>query len=124
LSPGINDGLKKPPTLCAQSFWICITATAGTELADAYSPDTVIASSPGKEVHNQWTCYFSSGPHYWAINEAQKKHLANLFGPIAGDPTRLLWSYCRPKRNTLPSSFHFFFIYYLIIIFNLYATFS
>ncbi|PHU24967.1 hypothetical protein BC332_03299 [Capsicum chinense] len=27
-------------------------AAAGTELADAYSPDTVIASSPGKEVHD------------------------------------------------------------------------
>ncbi|KAL9349446.1 hypothetical protein Peur_056701 [Populus x canadensis] len=26
--------------------------TSGTELADAYSPDTVIASSPGKEVHD------------------------------------------------------------------------
>ncbi|RYR38671.1 hypothetical protein Ahy_A09g043811 [Arachis hypogaea] len=31
---------------------LCLTAAAGTELADAYSPDTVIASSPGKEVHD------------------------------------------------------------------------
>ncbi|GKC98653.1 hypothetical protein Tco_1168928, partial [Tanacetum coccineum] len=31
---------------------LCITAAAGTELADAYSPDTVIASSPGKEVYD------------------------------------------------------------------------
>ncbi|XP_038894069.1 uncharacterized protein LOC120082816 [Benincasa hispida] len=31
---------------------LCITAAAGTELADAYSPDTVIVSSPGKEVHD------------------------------------------------------------------------
>uniref|UniRef100_M0ZXA9 Uncharacterized protein n=1 Tax=Solanum tuberosum TaxID=4113 RepID=M0ZXA9_SOLTU len=100
LSPWIDDGLKKPPILCAQSFWICITATVGTELADAYSPDTIIASFPGKEVHNQWTCSFSSGPHYWAINEAQKKHLANFFGPIAGSlPAKTLVK-CPPSQST------------------------
>ena len=31
-----------------------ITAAAGTELADAYSLDTVIPSSPTKEVYNPW----------------------------------------------------------------------
>ncbi|KAL9411470.1 hypothetical protein AB3S75_045131 [Citrus x aurantiifolia] len=36
---------------------LCITVAAGTELADAYSPDTIIASSPGKEVHNPWAFY-------------------------------------------------------------------
>ncbi|GER28664.1 photosystem Q protein [Striga asiatica] len=36
---------------------LCLTAAAGTELADAYSPDTVIASSPGKEVHDPWAFY-------------------------------------------------------------------
>ncbi|TYH91261.1 hypothetical protein ES332_A13G105300v1 [Gossypium tomentosum] len=36
---------------------LCITAAAGTELADAYSLDTVIASSPGKEVHDPWAFY-------------------------------------------------------------------
>uniref|UniRef100_A0A3Q7ECL7 Uncharacterized protein n=1 Tax=Solanum lycopersicum TaxID=4081 RepID=A0A3Q7ECL7_SOLLC len=36
---------------------LCITAAAGTELADAYSQDTVIASSPGKEVHDPWAFY-------------------------------------------------------------------
>ncbi|KAK4400608.1 hypothetical protein Sango_1166900 [Sesamum angolense] len=36
---------------------LCLTAVAGTELADAYSPDTVIASSPGKEVHDPWAFY-------------------------------------------------------------------
>ncbi|KAG8480820.1 hypothetical protein CXB51_025547 [Gossypium anomalum] len=36
---------------------LCITAAAGTELADAYSPDTVIASSPKKEVHDPWAFY-------------------------------------------------------------------
>ncbi|RAL47900.1 hypothetical protein DM860_017378 [Cuscuta australis] len=38
-------------------FRLCITAAAGIELADAYSPDTVIASSPGKEVHDPWAFY-------------------------------------------------------------------
>ncbi|KAJ4731155.1 hypothetical protein LUZ62_012093, partial [Rhynchospora pubera] len=33
---------------------LCITAAAGTELADAYSSDTVIASSPRKEVYDPW----------------------------------------------------------------------
>ncbi|KAK5825826.1 hypothetical protein PVK06_020694 [Gossypium arboreum] len=28
------------------------------ELTDAYSPDTIIASSPGKEVHDLWAFYF------------------------------------------------------------------
>ncbi|KAM0066935.1 putative photosystem antenna protein [Helianthus debilis subsp. tardiflorus] len=44
----------------AGTMWyciLCITAAAGTELADAYSPDTVIASSPGKEVHDPWAFY-------------------------------------------------------------------
>ncbi|KAK8978772.1 hypothetical protein V6N11_029140 [Hibiscus sabdariffa] len=36
---------------------LCITAAAGTELAGAYSPDSVIASSPGKEVHDPWAFY-------------------------------------------------------------------
>ncbi|MBA0610697.1 hypothetical protein Godav_011507 [Gossypium davidsonii] len=31
---------------------LCITTATGTELADAYSPDTIIASSLGKEVHD------------------------------------------------------------------------
>jgi len=30
---------------------LCLTATTSTKLADAYSPDTVIASSLGKEIH-------------------------------------------------------------------------
>ncbi|KAG6510406.1 hypothetical protein ZIOFF_028416 [Zingiber officinale] len=36
---------------------LCLTAAAGTELADAYSSDTVIASSPRKEVHDPWAFY-------------------------------------------------------------------
>ncbi|KAK9662911.1 hypothetical protein RND81_O335900, partial [Saponaria officinalis] len=55
---GFDGGLKKPPTdalrpiIPDNACILCLTAAAGTELADAYSPDTVIASSPGKEVHD------------------------------------------------------------------------
>ncbi|KAL1105198.1 hypothetical protein V6Z11_D04G116900 [Gossypium hirsutum] len=54
----LDGGLKKPPTdalrpiIPDNACILCITAAAGTELADAYSSDTVIASSPGKEVHD------------------------------------------------------------------------
>ncbi|KAA0059499.1 hypothetical protein E6C27_scaffold45462G00010 [Cucumis melo var. makuwa] len=44
------DALR--PIIPDKACILCITAAAGTELADAYSPDTVIASSPGKEVHD------------------------------------------------------------------------
>ncbi|KAL1152621.1 hypothetical protein V6Z11_A09G121700 [Gossypium hirsutum] len=55
---GFDGGLKKPPTdalrpiIPDNACILCITAAAGIELADAYSPDTVIASSPGKDVHD------------------------------------------------------------------------
>ncbi|VFQ82790.1 unnamed protein product [Cuscuta campestris] len=58
-----DGGLKKPPTdalrpiIPDNACILCITADAGTELADAYSLDTVIASSPGKEVHDPWAFY-------------------------------------------------------------------
>ncbi|KAI9085334.1 hypothetical protein K1719_032711 [Acacia pycnantha] len=48
--------LKKPPTdalrpiILDNACILCLTAAAGTELADAYSPDTVIPSSPGKKL--------------------------------------------------------------------------
>ncbi|RVW60053.1 Retrovirus-related Pol polyprotein from transposon 17.6 [Vitis vinifera] len=48
---------------------LCITAAAGTELADAYSPDTVIASSPGKEVHDPWAFYL----HACSQNSRERK---------------------------------------------------
>ncbi|KAJ4699501.1 ATP synthase subunit alpha [Melia azedarach] len=63
LALGFDGGLKKPPTdalrpiIPDNACILCITAAAGTELADAYSPDTVIASSPGKEVHDPWAFY-------------------------------------------------------------------
>ncbi|KAL2240779.1 UNVERIFIED_CONTAM: hypothetical protein Sindi_0719100, partial [Sesamum indicum] len=59
----LTADLKKPPTdalrpiIPDNACILCLTAAAGTELADAYSPDTVIASSPGKEVHDPWAFY-------------------------------------------------------------------
>ncbi|QCE14244.1 actin beta/gamma 1 [Vigna unguiculata] len=44
------DALR--PIIPDNACILCLTAAAGTELADAYSPDTVIASSLGKEVHD------------------------------------------------------------------------
>ncbi|GKF09654.1 hypothetical protein Tco_0043878, partial [Tanacetum coccineum] len=50
---GFDSGLKKPPInalhliIMDNACILCITKAAGIELADAYSPDTVIASSPG-----------------------------------------------------------------------------
>ncbi|KAF3619397.1 hypothetical protein FXO38_26676 [Capsicum annuum] len=49
------DALR--PIILDNACILCITAAAGTELADAYSPDTIIASSPGKEVHDSWAFY-------------------------------------------------------------------
>ncbi|KAL8249497.1 hypothetical protein R6Q59_006365 [Mikania micrantha] len=51
----VGDALR--PIIPDDACILCITAAAGTELADAYSPDTVIASSPGKEVHDPWAFY-------------------------------------------------------------------
>ncbi|CAN6928402.1 unnamed protein product, partial [Brassica oleracea] len=42
-----TDSLR--PIIPDNACILCITAAAGTKLADAYSPDTVIASSLGKE---------------------------------------------------------------------------
>ncbi|KAL4388303.1 hypothetical protein GQ457_09G004730 [Hibiscus cannabinus] len=55
--------LKKPPTdalrpiILDNACILCITAAVGTKLADAYSLDNVIVSSPGKEVHDPWAFY-------------------------------------------------------------------
>ncbi|GJV81139.1 hypothetical protein Tco_1517009 [Tanacetum coccineum] len=60
---GFDGGLKKPPIdalrliIPDNACILCITAAAGTELADAYSPNIVIASSPGKEVYDPWAFY-------------------------------------------------------------------
>ncbi|KAJ3667970.1 hypothetical protein LUZ60_018183 [Juncus effusus] len=51
---------------------LCLTAAAGTELADAYSSDTVIASSPRKEVYNPWALCSST------------RHCSVRLSPIAG----------------------------------------
>ncbi|KAH6791118.1 hypothetical protein C2S51_006124 [Perilla frutescens var. frutescens] len=53
---GFDGGLKKPPTdalrpiIPDNACILYVIMAVGTELADAYSPDTVIASSPEKEV--------------------------------------------------------------------------
>ena len=41
------------PIILDNACILCIIVAAGTELADAYSPDIVIAFSPGKEVHDR-----------------------------------------------------------------------
>ena len=55
--------LKQPPTDALRPIIpdnACIprlTMAAGTKLANAYSPDTVIASSLGKEFHDPWALH-------------------------------------------------------------------
>ncbi|MBA0861500.1 hypothetical protein Goshw_028492 [Gossypium schwendimanii] len=57
---GFDGGLKKPltnalrPIIPDNACILCITVATGTKLADAYSPNIVIASSPGKEVYDSW----------------------------------------------------------------------
>nr|GMD20824.1 putative cytochrome C biosynthesis protein [Ipomoea batatas] len=53
----LKSHLPLRPIIPDNACIFCITAPVGTELADAYSPDTVIASSPGKEVHDPWAFY-------------------------------------------------------------------
>ncbi|KAL3520805.1 hypothetical protein ACH5RR_018954, partial [Cinchona calisaya] len=48
-----TDALR--PIISDNACILCLTTAASTELADAYSPDTVIASSPRKEVHDPVT---------------------------------------------------------------------
>ncbi|KAJ4731560.1 hypothetical protein LUZ62_010479, partial [Rhynchospora pubera] len=50
-----TDALR--PIIPDNACILCITAAAGTELADAYSSDTVIASSPRKEVYDPWAFF-------------------------------------------------------------------
>nr|KJB76688.1 hypothetical protein B456_012G100900 [Gossypium raimondii] len=63
LQLGSFHHLSKPPTdalrpiIPDNACILYITAAAGTKLVDAYSPDTIIASSQGKEVHDLWAFY-------------------------------------------------------------------
>ncbi|KAG6506119.1 hypothetical protein ZIOFF_031434 [Zingiber officinale] len=56
---GFDGGLEKPPTDALRPIIpdndciLCLTVAAGIELADVYSPNTVIASLR-KEVHDHW----------------------------------------------------------------------
>ncbi|KAG6527901.1 hypothetical protein ZIOFF_010035 [Zingiber officinale] len=60
---GFDGELKKPPTdalrpiISDNACILCLTTAASTELADAYSSDTIIASSSRKEVHDPWAFY-------------------------------------------------------------------
>ncbi|TYH76745.1 hypothetical protein ES332_D04G108200v1 [Gossypium tomentosum] len=66
LQLGSFHHLSRPPTdalrliIPDNACILYITAATGTKLADAYSPDTVIASSPGKEVHDLWAFYLQA----------------------------------------------------------------
>ncbi|CAA0808962.1 Unknown protein [Striga hermonthica] len=84
---------------------VCLTAAAGTELADAYSPDTVIASSPGKEVHDPWAFYLHAAHRVLYRRFPQLTKRSNLQIPqktenqssyFFGDLRPLAWSYPTP----------------------------
>ncbi|KAL0367096.1 UNVERIFIED_CONTAM: hypothetical protein Sradi_3599700 [Sesamum radiatum] len=58
-------------------------------LADAYSPDTVIASSPGKEVHDPWAFYLRAALLRQAFancgkfpTAASRRSLGRVSGPV------------------------------------------
>ncbi|KAD5507654.1 hypothetical protein E3N88_15357 [Mikania micrantha] len=74
------DALR--PIIPDNACILCITAAAGTELADAYSPDTVIASSPGKEVHDPWAFYLHAALLRQAFAHCGKFPTAASFGCI------------------------------------------
>ncbi|KAK4802505.1 hypothetical protein SAY86_000708 [Trapa natans] len=77
----------KPPTNALHPIILdnvcilCITATAGTELADAYSIDTIITSFPGKKV---LTCY--SPIHHWKHHFSSDLHVLGM--PLAFIPSQ------------------------------------
>ncbi|MBA0783032.1 hypothetical protein Gotri_000818, partial [Gossypium trilobum] len=81
-SLGLDDGLTKPSTdalrliILENSCILCITTIAGTELAVAYSPDTVIVSSPRKEVHDLWAFYLHATLLYQAFADCEKFPIA------------------------------------------------
>ncbi|MBA0727688.1 hypothetical protein Golax_000656 [Gossypium laxum] len=55
---------------------LCITTTAGTELASVDSPDTVIPSSPRKEVHDLWAFYLHAALLCQAFADCEKFPIA------------------------------------------------
>ncbi|KAL5073817.1 hypothetical protein RYX36_012801, partial [Vicia faba] len=83
------DGeLKKPPTEALRPIIpdnaciLCLTAAAGTELVDAYSPDTVIFSSPGKKVHDRRP---SSSMRHCSIRLSPLRNIPHCCLPPATD---------------------------------------
>ncbi|TYI33213.1 hypothetical protein ES332_A04G117400v1 [Gossypium tomentosum] len=59
------------PIILNNAYILCITAVAGTELADAYSLDIVIASSLGK-VHYLWAFYLHVALLHQAFAHCEK----------------------------------------------------
>ncbi|KAL8216845.1 hypothetical protein R6Q57_023682 [Mikania cordata] len=49
--------ISVPVVFASPDGWSSNKNVVFSELADAYSPDTVISSSPGKEVHDPWAFY-------------------------------------------------------------------
>ncbi|KAK8584184.1 hypothetical protein V6N12_068431 [Hibiscus sabdariffa] len=81
------DALR--PIIPDNACILCITAAAGTELADAYSLDSVIASSPGKEVHDPWAFYLHAAllrqafAHYGKFpTAASRRSLGRVSVPV------------------------------------------
>ncbi|MBA0845927.1 hypothetical protein Goarm_023314 [Gossypium armourianum] len=79
---GLDGGLKNPSTdalrliIPTKTCILCITTTASTELANVYSPDTVIASFPRKEVHNLWAFYLHAALLCQAFANCEKFPIA------------------------------------------------
>ncbi|KAL8472566.1 hypothetical protein ACS0TY_029680 [Phlomoides rotata] len=78
LQLGSFHHISRPPTdvlrpiIPDNAYIICLIAAAGTELADAYSPNIAIASSPGKEVHDPWAFYLHAALIYQAFAYCRK----------------------------------------------------
>ncbi|KAL0422074.1 UNVERIFIED_CONTAM: hypothetical protein Slati_3230300 [Sesamum latifolium] len=96
LALGFDGGLKRPPTDALRSIIpnnaciLCPTAVVGTESADAYSLDTIIASSPRKEVHVPWAFYLHSAllcfwPLRKILHAAYSRSLGRVFSSSVYD---------------------------------------
>ncbi|KAG6470544.1 hypothetical protein ZIOFF_071617 [Zingiber officinale] len=70
LTADLKSHLQTRPIILDNACILCLTATAGTKLADAYSSNTVIASCLRKEVHDPWAFYL-------------QQHCSVRFSPIA-----------------------------------------
>ncbi|TYJ03866.1 hypothetical protein E1A91_A12G056200v1, partial [Gossypium mustelinum] len=93
---GFDGGLKKPPTDALRPIIpdnvciFCITAAADTELADAYSLDTVIASFPEKK----FTTRLADHPLGPATDHRLGKLLPHQLANQTRAPPRVYLSFC------------------------------